>query len=46
MHLDIYARDLAGLKALVATIAVPRHGTRGRTVMADPEGNGFCAFSG
>src|ERR1700691_1172825 len=44
VHLDIYARDLAGLEALGATIVEPRHGTRTWTVMADPEGGEFCAF--
>ena len=41
VHLDIYARDLADLEALGATIVEPR---RGWTVMADPEGGEFCAF--
>jgi hypothetical protein len=44
VHLDIYARDLADLEALGATIVEPRHGTRAWTVMADPEGGEFCAF--
>ena len=44
VHLDIYARDLADLEALGATVVEPRHGTRGWTVMADPEGGEFCAF--
>jgi hypothetical protein len=44
VHLDIYARDLAGLEAFGATIVEPRHGTRTWTVMADPEGGEFCAF--
>jgi hypothetical protein len=43
VHLDIYARDLAGLEAFGATIVEPRHGTRTWTVMADPEGGEFCA---
>src|SRR6516164_302804 len=41
VHLDIYARDLAGLEALGATIVEPRQQW---TVMADPEGGEFCAF--
>ena len=41
VHLDIYARDLAGLEALGATVVEPR---RRWTVMADPEGGEFCAF--
>jgi hypothetical protein len=44
VHLDIYARDLADLQALGATVVEPRHGTRAWTVMADPEGGEFCAF--
>jgi hypothetical protein len=43
-HLDIYAKDLAGLEALGATIMEPQPGTRRWTVMADPEGGEFCAF--
>jgi hypothetical protein len=41
VHLDIYARDLAGLEELGATIVEPRPRW---TVMADPEGGEFCAF--
>ena len=41
VHLDIYARDLADLEALGATIGEPQ---RTWTVMADPEGGEFCAF--
>jgi hypothetical protein len=44
VHLDIYAADLAGLEAAGATIVQPRDGTRNWTVLADPEGNEFCAF--
>jgi hypothetical protein len=44
VHLDLYARELAGLEALGAAIVEPRHGTRTWTVMADPEGGEFCAF--
>jgi hypothetical protein len=44
VHLDIYASDLAGLKALGASIVEPLHGTRTWTIMADPEGGEFCAF--
>jgi hypothetical protein len=44
VHLDIYARDLAGLQALGATVVEPWHGTRAWTIMADPEGGEFCAF--
>jgi hypothetical protein len=46
VHLDIYARDLADLEALGAAIVEPQHGTRTWTVMADPEGGEFCAFTG
>ena len=41
VHLDIYARSLAGLEALGATVAEPFPRW---TVMADPEGGEFCAF--
>ena len=41
VHLDIYTRDLADLKALGATIVAPWPRW---TVMADPEGGEFCAF--
>jgi hypothetical protein len=44
VHPDIYARDLADLEALGATIVEPQQGTRRWTVMADPEGGEFCAF--
>lgn len=44
VHLDIYARDLAGLEALGAQIVEPQHGTRSWTVLADPEGGEFDAF--
>jgi len=45
VHLDVYARDLADLRALGATVVEPRHGSRTWTIMADPEGGEFCAFS-
>jgi hypothetical protein len=44
VHFDIYARDLADLEALGATIVEPQNGTRAWTVMADPEGGEFDAF--
>jgi hypothetical protein len=44
VHLDIYARELADLEVLGATIVEPQHGTRTWTVMTDPEGGEFCAF--
>jgi len=44
VHFDIYARELADLAALGATILVPQDGTRTWTVMADPEGGEFDAF--
>jgi hypothetical protein len=40
-HLDIYARDVADLEALGATVVEPRPKW---TIMADPEGGEFCAF--
>jgi Glyoxalase-like domain len=41
MHLDVYAGSIDELRALGATLVAeqPRW-----TVMADPEGNEFCAF--
>jgi hypothetical protein len=41
VHLDIYARSIAGLEALGATVIEPFPRW---TVMADPEGGEFCAF--
>jgi hypothetical protein len=41
VHLDIYARSLADLEALGATVVEPFPQW---TVMADPEGGEFCAF--
>jgi hypothetical protein len=41
VHLDIYARSLAGLEALGATVVQPFPRW---TVMADSEGGEFCAF--
>lgn len=38
VHLDVYARDLADLEALGATVLEPQTGQRKWTVMADPEG--------
>jgi hypothetical protein len=44
VHLDIYAADLAALEAL-GSKPIRRQGEgRTWTVMADPEGNEFCAF--
>ena len=44
VHLDIYARDLADLEALGATVVLPEGADRRWTVMADPEGGELCAF--
>ncbi len=44
VHLDVYAKELADLEALGATVVEARHGARAWTVMADPEGGEFCAF--
>jgi hypothetical protein len=41
VHLDIYARSLADLETLGATVVEPFSQW---TVMADPEGGEFCAF--
>jgi hypothetical protein len=43
VHLDIYARSLADLETLGATVLPTAEGVRW-TVMADPEGGEFCAF--
>ena len=44
VHFDIYARNLADLEMLGATVLLPQGDDRKWTVMADPEGNEFCAF--
>jgi Glyoxalase-like domain len=44
VHLDVYARDLADLTALGATVLVPQHEGQAWTLMADPEGGEFDAF--
>jgi hypothetical protein len=44
VHFDIYAQSLAGLEVLGATVVLPEGDDRRWTVMADPEGNEFCAF--
>jgi hypothetical protein len=41
VHVDIYARQIADLTALGATVVEEQ---RDWTVMADPEGGEFCAF--
>jgi hypothetical protein len=41
VHLDVYARELADLEALGATVLEPQ---RAWTVMRDVEGGEFCAF--
>ena len=45
VHLDIYARRLAGLEALGSVILRPEGDDRAWTVMADPEGGEYCAFT-
>jgi catechol 2,3-dioxygenase-like lactoylglutathione lyase family enzyme len=45
VHLDVDCASVADLVALGATVLEPAEETgRGWTVMADPEGNEFCAF--
>ena len=45
LHPDIYTGSLADLTTLGATVLAPAEQTGfGWTVMADPEGNEFCAF--
>ena len=44
VHLDIYATRLGGLEELGARVVRAEGDGRRWTVMADPEGNEFCAF--
>ena len=45
MHLDVYARSVADLEALGATVVLPAEVSGfGWTVMRDPEGGELCAF--
>jgi catechol 2,3-dioxygenase-like lactoylglutathione lyase family enzyme len=45
VHLDVYCASVEELVALGATVLAPSSETGlGWTVMADPEGNEFCAF--
>ncbi len=44
VHLDVFAQQLAGLEALGASVLAPDDGTRGWTIMTDPEGGEFDAF--
>ena len=44
VHLDVYARRIADLTALGASVLRPEGDSRGWTVMADPEGGEYCAF--
>ncbi len=44
VHLDIYAKTLADVEKLGATVVLPEGDDRHWTVMADPEGGEFCAF--
>jgi Glyoxalase-like domain len=44
VHLDVYAQQLADLEALGASVLAPDDGTRGWTIMTDPEGGEFDAF--
>jgi hypothetical protein len=45
VHFDIYAPRLADLAAVGSVVLEPEGGGRRWTVMADPEGNEFCAFA-
>lgn len=45
IHLDFVVPDLDALVAAGATVLRPRDDEIGWTVMADPEGNEFCAFT-
>ena len=45
VHLDVYARAIADLEALGATVVLPAEESGfGWTVMRDPEGGELCAF--
>jgi hypothetical protein len=44
VHLDVTTPDLAALVAAGATVLRPRDPEIGWTVLADPDGNEFCAF--
>jgi Glyoxalase-like domain len=47
IHLDVNVADATGFERLIelgATIVDPHPGGNDWTVMADPEGNEFCAF--
>ncbi len=44
VHLDIYVADLTTLKRLGSSTVRPQGGDIRWHVLADPEGNEFCAF--
>lgn len=44
VHLDVHAGALTDLEAIGARILRPQSGDRGWTVLADPDGQEFCAF--
>ena len=47
IHMDVNVSDAAGIARLIdlgASIVEERPGGNGWTIMADPEGNEFCAF--
>ena len=44
VHLDVTTPDLAALVAAGATVLRPRDQEIRWTVLADPDGNEFCAF--
>ncbi len=44
IHLDVTTSDLDGLVAAGATVLRPQDDEIGWTVLADPDGNEFCAF--
>jgi hypothetical protein len=46
IHLDVTTGDIADLKAVGATVLRAQDDGIGWTVMADPEGDEFCAFLG
>jgi catechol 2,3-dioxygenase-like lactoylglutathione lyase family enzyme len=44
VHLDVHAGALTDLEAIGARVLEPQSGDRHWTVMADPDGQEFCAF--
>jgi predicted enzyme related to lactoylglutathione lyase len=45
IHLDLLTDDVSALVAAGASVIRPRDEEIGWTVLADPDGNEFCAFT-